>query len=104
MSDGVKVSTRKDATEVGLSDHSVEVIVNGISDMWENTLAWAERNPILFVISMLVLLTALAIWMRHRTAVRTMKIDYKNARSRARIQLPLPLPEQDNRQPRRRDP
>ena len=89
---GAAVSAKKDGAEVWLSDRSVETIINGISGMWESGLIWAERNPILFVIVVLALLVAFHLWMKQRTATRSMKIEYKATRKDAKVQMSLPFP------------
>ena len=89
-SDGSGVSLKAKNFEASASESTVDRLL----DAWGTTLAWAERNPHLWI----ALLCLLAFWMflnylRSRDS-KAMTIEYKERRDAARVearqpQLPL---------------
>jgi len=77
--------------KLGLSQESIDHIVDTFARLWSETLVWGAKHPILFIFFLLFALVAYAIRRQSKVDIASMKLEYKNARSKANGQLPLPL-------------
>lgn len=77
--------------DFSLSPESWRDALAAIERMWDHTLVWCAKHPILFIIFLLFLLGA--YWIRRRSKVdeTVMKLEYERARSEAKGQMSLPL-------------
>jgi hypothetical protein len=98
-STGSEIKAAKDGVNVSLSDESVRTLAVAFVDAMDRWLAWAERNPFLFIAFLVFLLAAIAVWQKQRTERKMMRIEYRNRRDHAKVQLPLDLGESRERLP-----
>lgn len=95
---GAQIKATKKGVEATVSDQAIA----SAERMWLETLAWTERNPILFVVVLIILLIAFVVWIEHRRESRPMRRDYRNRRAATKLppkpgSAPPPKPEKPRR-------
>jgi hypothetical protein len=80
-----------DGTEISASLEAVNLVLASLERMWNSALEWAHSNPPLFVAFLIFLLIALFIFVKGRSDIAKMKLEYENARKNAKTQNQLPL-------------
>lgn len=84
------VTVKRDATELSISDRSIEALSGAAVRISEAALLWSERNPYLFIVVVVACLIAFGMWLRERSRNVPRKKQYRQARRRAKIKNAQP--------------
>lgn len=80
------VTVKRDATELSISDRSIEALAGAAVRVSEAALQWSERNPYLFIVVVVAFLIAFGMWLRERSRNVPRKKQYRQARRRAKVE------------------